>query len=145
MCSYEVRGTNRQVTLVIEFVTVFHYFMARWRSRVTSVEYLVPVDRCQANSRNFCDQVRPFNLNTRYSETIQINSIGDQLARWTSMSIDHLDSDILLIICILDDIFKSTVHRAVNRSSARRYSMPLFFGTDYHVKLEVCTIVSQSC
>lgn len=36
-----------------------------------------------------------------------------------------------------DDIFKSTVHRAVNRSGVRRYSIPLFFGTDYDVKLEV--------
>ncbi|KAI0049430.1 Clavaminate synthase-like protein [Auriscalpium vulgare] len=45
-------------------------------------------------------------------------NIGDQFARWTN------------------DVFKSTVHRAVNRTGAERYSIPLFFGTDYNVKLE---------
>ncbi|KAI8986155.1 Clavaminate synthase-like protein [Trametes punicea] len=49
--------------------------------------------------------------------TLVVN-LGDQFARWTN------------------DIFKSTVHRAINRSGVRRYSMPLFFGTDYDVKLE---------
>ncbi|KAF8895248.1 2OG-Fe-II oxygenase [Infundibulicybe gibba] len=49
--------------------------------------------------------------------TFVIN-LGDQFARWTN------------------DVFKSTVHRAINRSGVRRYSIPLFFGTDYDVKLE---------
>ncbi|CAL1713681.1 unnamed protein product [Somion occarium] len=49
--------------------------------------------------------------------TLVVN-IGDQLARWTN------------------DVFKSTVHRAVNRTGVRRYSIPLFFGTDYDVRLE---------
>jgi len=49
--------------------------------------------------------------------TLVIN-IGDQFARWTN------------------DVFKSTVHRAVNRSGVERYSIPLFFGSNYDVKLE---------
>ena len=41
--------------------------------------------------------------------------------------------------CLLttDDIFKSTLHRVINRSGMERYSIPLFFGTDYDVPLEV--------
>jgi len=50
-------------------------------------------------------------------DTLVIN-IGDQLALWTN------------------DVFKSTVHRAVNKSGKERYSIPLFFGTDYHVNIE---------
>ncbi|KAJ7600252.1 hypothetical protein C8J56DRAFT_768493 [Mycena floridula] len=49
--------------------------------------------------------------------TLVLN-LGDQFARWTN------------------DVFKSTLHRAINRSGAERYSMPLFFGTDYDVLLE---------
>ncbi|OBZ71477.1 hypothetical protein A0H81_08491 [Grifola frondosa] len=51
--------------------------------------------------------------------TLVLN-LGDQFARWTN------------------DVFKSTVHRAINRGGVHRYSIPLFFGTDYDVKLELC-------
>ncbi|KAF9221536.1 Clavaminate synthase-like protein [Gyrodon lividus] len=47
-----------------------------------------------------------------------ILNLGDQFARWTN------------------DVFKSTIHRAINASGRERYSIPLFFGTDYEVKLE---------
>ncbi|EJF60988.1 Clavaminate synthase-like protein [Dichomitus squalens LYAD-421 SS1] len=49
--------------------------------------------------------------------TLVVN-LGDQFARWTN------------------DVFRSTVHRAINRSGVERFSIPLFFGTDYDVKLE---------
>ena len=35
-------------------------------------------------------------------------------------------------------MFKSTVRRAANHLGERHYSIPLFFGTDYDVLLEVC-------
>jgi hypothetical protein len=36
-----------------------------------------------------------------------------------------------------DDVFKSTLHRAINVSPVDRYSIPLFFGVDYDTRLEV--------
>ena len=59
-------------------------------------------------------------LRLHLSGLIYVSSLGDQLERWTN------------------GIFKSTVHRAINRSGVRRYSIPLFFGVDYDVRLEVC-------
>jgi len=58
--------------------------------------------------------------------TLVVN-LGDQLARWTN------------------DVFKATVHRAINRTGVERYSIPLFFGTDYDVLLEsLPSCVSES-
>ncbi|KAH7335822.1 hypothetical protein B0J17DRAFT_695744 [Rhizoctonia solani] len=58
--------------------------------------------------------------------TFVIN-LADQLARWTN------------------EIFKSTVHRAIHISETQRYSIPLFFGIDYNVNLEVLpSCVSES-
>ncbi len=47
-----------------------------------------------------------------------IVNIGDQMARWTN------------------DIFASTVHRAINQSGQERYSMPYFFGPNYDTLIE---------
>ncbi|KZS93820.1 Clavaminate synthase-like protein [Sistotremastrum niveocremeum HHB9708] len=53
-------------------------------------------------------------------------NIGDQLSRWTN------------------DTFKSTVHRAINRTNVERFSIPIFFGSDYDVDIApIATCVSE--
>lgn len=47
-------------------------------------------------------------------------NIADCMARWTN------------------DIFQSTIHRAINRSGVERYSVPMFFGVDYECTIEAC-------
>jgi isopenicillin N synthase-like dioxygenase len=46
-------------------------------------------------------------------------NVGDQMARWTN------------------DLFTSTLHRAINRSGRERYSIPYFFGPNYDTWVDV--------
>jgi isopenicillin N synthase-like dioxygenase len=46
-------------------------------------------------------------------------NIGDQMARWTN------------------DLFSSTVHRAINTSGRERFSIPYFFGPNYDTLIDV--------
>ena len=48
-----------------------------------------------------------------------IVNVGDMMERWTN------------------DYFKSTIHRAINRTGRQRYSIPLFFGPNPDVEIAV--------
>ena len=90
------------------------------------------MDQCNSDTGDIDSQVR----RVKYEGySTRCFSIGDQIARCTSET--YLGSH-LTQRRIADDIFRSTVHRATNRTDVHRYSIPLFFGTDYHVSIEVC-------
>ena len=38
---------------------------------------------------------------------------------------------------LIDNVFKSPTHRAINRNGVDQYSIPMFFGTDYDVNIKV--------
>ena len=51
--------------------------------------------------------------------TLVIN-IGDLFQRWTN------------------DVYRSNLHRVVNRTGKERYSIPTFFNLDYHTMVPAC-------
>jgi hypothetical protein len=113
------------------------------RTRYTSFagfEHREAVDRCTSDPWHFGDKVSLLCITIQNHIYLfsDLQSLGDQFARWTSMSrVIHQGPLPNAEYFVVDDVFKSTVHRAVNRCGVRRYSIPLFFGTDYNVKLEV--------
>ena len=118
--------------------SVFHNPMAATRdSSITNYEFRKPMDKGAFNSGYSCHQVRLWGISRiTCTLTCLIFSLGDQFARWTSRFTCQCSLHWFQWYH-LDDIFKSTFHRAVNSNSVDRYAIPLFFGTDYNVKLEV--------
>lgn len=126
--------------MVLMDVVVFHNFVAAGRDqRTAGSERRREVDQCGPHPRCARRQVISIFFRLHPPPHPFARSLGDQFARWTSTFRMFLSFFVLRAEIHADDVFKSTVHRAVNRSGVARYSMPLFFGTDYNVPLQVST------
>ena len=129
--------------MVLMDVVVFHNFVAARRDqRTAGSERRREVDQRCPHPRCARRQVISIFFRLYLPPHPFARSLGDQFARWTStfrMFLSFYRFFVLRAEIHADDVFKSTVHRAVNRSGVARYSMPLFFGTDYNVPLQVST------
>ena len=126
--------------MVLMDVLVFHNSVAAGRhQRTTGSERSREVDRRSPHPRCARRQVISIFFRLHPAPQPFFRSLGDQFARWTSTFRIFLSFFVSRAEIHTDDVFKSTVHRAVNRSGIARYSMPLFFGTDYNVPLQVST------
>jgi hypothetical protein len=130
---------------LIKYPEVLHDIMARaWHTSLASFEHRAAVDQCGPDSWHLC-----YKVTICYQPATFENDLFGILAAWAISLHDgrvcHRVSSIYeyWTDIFTDDVFKSTVHRAVNRSGVHRYSIPLFFGVDYTVKLEVSLISSD--
>jgi hypothetical protein len=98
------------------------------------------MNRCPAYPCEFCHQVHTSSTALCYGSNLTFLSISDQLSEDKCVPISPFSGVLSLTKSLADDIFKSTFHHTINRSSLHHYSIPLLFGMDYHIKLEVSIV-----
>ena len=122
---------------------MFHYLVAaKWDTSSSSTEYRWCMGgRCTYTGDSGCQvSFPPFTL----AGCVINHSYAASVTSWQDGQVSHernTGSRRVVLRSCTDDVFKSTRHRAVNRSGVERHSIPLFFGTDYNVLLEVCRIL----